>query len=308
MAAVVTTLDSETSKLHKTSEDFLGATKVAKLVAVKTSASPCIRQHLWQPPDHLDPGLIKGVTDTAKRTQFYLELNALAMNRITPLLTERALAFSHRANVRPIPLSKNERSFFFQLMAAFPLHGNEKELNERIAQWVAALPSGLKRLRNGPESLNNTPGTALNIKPKIAHNTTSPEKRPRHDEESGTGDMTCFDNLSLASLRKLLTSVGNITGSGKCLPWTAVCALAPCDTMLPDDAAQLTVDALRASLNKLGLNEETKDSPGLWKIWAEFMLILGVNKPWPSMMKKQLTWFCRVLVIKKMGMDILKNL
>ena len=52
--------------------------------------------------------------------------------------------------------------------------------------------------------------------------------------------------------------------------------------MLPDDAAQLTVDALRASLNKLGLNEETKDSPGLWKIGAEFMLILGVNKPWPS--------------------------
>ena len=311
LAAAITTLDAESLQYNKASHDGHEANKVAKLVAVRTSASLCVRPHLWQPPDHLDPILIKGVTDTAKRTQLYLELNALAMNRITPLLTERALAFSHRANVRPIPLSKNERSFFFQLMTVFPLHGNEKELNERIAQWVAALPIGLKRLRCGQENLLKQPGSmsgaALTTKPVIDLALASPDKRARLVEDSAAEDLSCFDNLSLASLRKLLTTIGNITGSGKCLPWTAVCALAPCDTMLPDDTAHACVDTLRSTLNKLGLNEDTKDSPGLWKIWAEFMLTLGVKTPWPSMMKKQLTWFCRVLVLKKMGRDILKN-
>ena len=126
LAAAITTLDAESLQYNKASHDGHEANKVAKLVAVRTSASLCVRPHLWQPPDHLDPILIKGVTDTAKRTQLYLELNALAMNRITPLLTERALAFSHRANVRPIPLSKNERSFFFQLMTFFPFTWERK--------------------------------------------------------------------------------------------------------------------------------------------------------------------------------------
>ena len=267
LIATITTLDVEILKHDKTSESLHEAIKVAKLVATRTSASPSIRQQLWQPPDHLEPELIKRVTDTAKRTQLYLELNALAMNRITPLLTERALAFSHRANVRPVPLSKNERSFFFQLMAVFPLHGSEKELNERIAQWIAALPLGIKRLRSGQEHvskmLTNTPCAEVENRPKVKFKLASPEKRQRLGDENDPGDMTGFENLTLASLRKLLISIGNITGSGKCLPWTAVSALAPCDTMLPDDPAQVTVDALRVSLNKLGLNEETKDSPGL---------------------------------------------
>ena len=68
------------------------------------------------------------------------------------------------------------------------------------------------------------------------------------------------------------------------------------------------LDTLRASISRLGLNEDTKDTPGLWKTWAEFMLVLGVNKPWPSMLKRQLTWFCRDLVLKKVGRDILKSL
>ena len=78
--------------------------------------------------------------------------------------------------------------------------------------------------------------------------------------------------------------------------------------MLADDPAHAIVDTLRTDIGRLGLNEETKDTPGPWKTWAEFKLILGVNKPWPSMLKRQLTWFCRVLVLKKMGRDILNNL
>ena len=76
------------------------------------------------------------------------------MNRITPLLTDRSLAFAHRANVRPVPLSKNERSFFFQLMSVFPLHGNDKELNERIAQWISVIPPAFKQSRHMVEALS----------------------------------------------------------------------------------------------------------------------------------------------------------
>ena len=123
---------------------------VAKLLAAKATSSPSVRQQLWRPPPHLDPMVIRGITDTVKRTQLYQDLNTLAMNRITPLLTERSLAFASRANVRPVPLSKNERSFFFQLMTVFPLHGTDKELRERIALWIAAIPCSLKRTRAWP--------------------------------------------------------------------------------------------------------------------------------------------------------------
>ena len=137
--------------------------------------------------------------------------------------------------------------------------------------------------------------------PKKARNNAiviSPEKEPL------ATDLTCFDRLTIVSLRALVKSIGNITSHAKQLPWIAISNLAPCDTLSADDPATRPVDLLLADIARLGLNEDMKDTSSSWKIWAEFMSILGVTKPWPSMIKRQLTWFCRILVLKKTGRSI----
>ena len=273
---------------------------MAKLLATKATSSPSIQQQLWKPPPHLDPMLIRGITDTAKRTQLYQDLNSLAMGRITPLLTERSLAFANRANVRPVPLSKNERSFFFQLMTVFPVHGTERELNERIALWIAAVPSALKRTR----PLGGAGSILANVHPSSKRSkndavVASPEKEPVNTE------LACFDKLTLISLRTLVKSIGNITGSAKQLPWIAISSMAPCDTLAVNDPATKSVETLLIAIARLGLNEDMKDTSAIWKTWAEFMFILGVAKPWPSMIKRQLTWFCTILVLKQTGRSVL---
>ena len=298
--AIINKMDEVVLKAGKNLDQMQEAFAVAKALAIKMNASPCLRQHVWQAPPHLEPTIIQRTTDVPKRTQLYMELNALAMQRITPLLTNRALAFAQRANVRPVPLSKNERCLFFNLMPVFPLHGTEKELNDRIAQWIACIPANVKQGRGPTDtlsignvaSLKRVEGASTSEITTLVgvHRQGSPDKKAKVD------NMSFMDNLTLAGLRTVVNKIGNVTASGKALPLTAVSALTLNEEIGDDDEMHKHVETLRAKLEGLGLTEDAKDSPGLWKTWSELTAKLGLAKPWPSLIRRQLLWCCRVII------------
>ena len=115
-----------------------------------------------------------------------------------------------------------------------------------------------------------------------------------------------IENMTLESMKAWAVEVGHTTGNEKALPWTAVAAMVPYECSKSNKAIKEAKSELCSKLSEIGLNDEMKNSPGLWKSWSDILLHLGIVKPWPSIVPKQLAWLCRVYVLTQLGKPILR--
>ena len=113
-----------------------------------------------QPPTEIDPKRINFLPEN-ERKEAYIRLNKLACQRIEPLQTDGSGKYMRRDYVKPIALSKNERSLWFHVSAQVRLNLNPRDLEALKHALTSSIPDSLRKQRGDASQCVDTSGMDL---------------------------------------------------------------------------------------------------------------------------------------------------
>ena len=239
------------------------------------------------PPKLLAPSFIAQIMDKNEQIAAWQKLNIEAVNRCVPLATPATLPFWQRPNIRPVPLSPNERDIMFHLLKHVRFYTQQSEVRELKDALLHAIPPKFRKSSSDtPLDQPDEHGTKRRNEPTPSCEVSETPKRARATEHGA---------FSISNLRNDVLKLGNVIGDKTlATPSRAMFVFPATDDADPQEV-QTLISNYQEALSKFGFKDPLTPSLGL--TFEELLKTLGV-KPSKKHVDALVGWVARVLAVK----------